>query len=366
MTSDPSSFFSPTFADARRRFLAAAERAGAGLRSYAHKATGLHGESLSTDTALIGSPSAHRVLVIESATHGVEGYCGSALQLALLEQGLLQLVPSTVAILLVHAINPYGFSWRRRGDHDNIDLNRNFVEFGDERALRNELFEKLAPHVLPRLWNEVALAAADEQLQRLAAEYGTQTVSRALRCGQHTHPGSLFYGGREPSESRRVVERIAAQQLAHAETVLILDIHTGLGAYGELELLSTAAAGSAEFERLHAGFGHRMRSTVDPNSGAANATGNIFVGYRRCLTNATVLGLAMEFGTYEQTRVQRALRADAWLHLQKQPDVPVSFAEDVREEMLEAFCPGDLQWREAVVRAGTQTFTTALKFLQDG
>jgi hypothetical protein len=41
-------------------------------------------------------------------------------------------VPSGVAIVLVHALNPFGFSKIRRFDDKNIDLNRNFLLRGEE------------------------------------------------------------------------------------------------------------------------------------------------------------------------------------------------------------------------------------------
>ena len=29
--------------------------------------------------------------------------------------------------VLLHALNPFGFAWRRRVNEDNVDLNRNFL-----------------------------------------------------------------------------------------------------------------------------------------------------------------------------------------------------------------------------------------------
>ena len=42
-------------------------------------------EALSTDVALIGDAKAERLLIMTSATHGAEGFCGSGCQLALLD-----------------------------------------------------------------------------------------------------------------------------------------------------------------------------------------------------------------------------------------------------------------------------------------
>ena len=65
---------------------------------------------------------------ISSGIHGVEGFFGSAVQLAFLDSlpPNWQPPPGTKFILL-HALNPFGFAWRRRFNEENVDLNRNFL-----------------------------------------------------------------------------------------------------------------------------------------------------------------------------------------------------------------------------------------------
>ena len=53
-----------------------------------------------------------------------------------------------VAVLLVHAVNPYGFSHLRRANEDHIDLNRNFLDFSrplSKNAGYGELHGELLP-----------------------------------------------------------------------------------------------------------------------------------------------------------------------------------------------------------------------------
>ena len=119
-----------TYAEARRRFLAAARRAGADVSSHRHPEPGLEGEELGVDVALVGPHDAEAVLVVVSGTHGVEGFTGSALQTHWLDEGLHDR-PTDVAVVLVHALNPYGFSWVRGVNEDNVVLNRNFVDWGE-------------------------------------------------------------------------------------------------------------------------------------------------------------------------------------------------------------------------------------------
>jgi hypothetical protein len=71
------------------------------------------------------------MLVLISGTHGVEGFAGSACQLAAVRLGLFGELPSDLAVLMIHSINPYGFAFCRRVTESNVDLNRNCVsDFG--------------------------------------------------------------------------------------------------------------------------------------------------------------------------------------------------------------------------------------------
>jgi hypothetical protein len=102
------------------------------IRSAAAKAAGweLHiipseyDSDLSTDIALWrADPSL--LLVHLSATHGSEGFAGSAIQIAALRNRTWLKTGASVA--LVHAVNAYGFANNRRWTENNVDLNRNCV-----------------------------------------------------------------------------------------------------------------------------------------------------------------------------------------------------------------------------------------------
>ena len=78
MTSFPT--FSADYAEAREKFLAAARIAGAEMHRYDNPTKGLKDEALSCDAAWLGPKDASRVIVAISGTHGVEGFCGSGVQ----------------------------------------------------------------------------------------------------------------------------------------------------------------------------------------------------------------------------------------------------------------------------------------------
>jgi hypothetical protein len=98
----------PSYALARADFLAAAASAGARIEHHRHPERGIDGEELAVDVAELGPVDAPDVVLVVSATHGVEGYCGSALQTGWLEERSTER-PASVRLVLVHALNPFGF-----------------------------------------------------------------------------------------------------------------------------------------------------------------------------------------------------------------------------------------------------------------
>ena len=124
--------FARSYADARAKFLPAARARDLALDSQElPDLRGVEGEVLAMDVAVLGERETESVLVLTSATHGIEGYCGSGAQVGLLhdEEFVRAVQAAGVAVLMVHAVNPHGFSYGRRVNEDNVDLNRNFHDF---------------------------------------------------------------------------------------------------------------------------------------------------------------------------------------------------------------------------------------------
>ena len=140
--------FSADYRRARQLFVAAATQAGARISSFIHPMHGPECETLATDVAWLGEADADTVLVLLSATHGVEGFSGSAAQTDFLKQ--VKTLPHGVGVLIVHAVNPHGFAWLRRVTEDGVDLNRNYIDFTHmlpiNKGLRNWLMPLYRNH----------------------------------------------------------------------------------------------------------------------------------------------------------------------------------------------------------------------------
>lgn len=218
--------FSRTYAESRGKFLDAARAAGAAITQHAHPLPGPAGEALATDTAWLGPEDASRVLVVLSATHGVEGLAGSGPQVHWLRHP--DALPADTAVLLVHAVNPHGFAWLRRVTEENVDLNRNWVDFSKPLP-ENPGYAELHAHYVPRALDAGTLAAADATIADFRRRHGDDAERVARSSGQYTHADGLFFGGTGPTWARRTSEAILAAHLGRARTVAIVDLHTGLG-----------------------------------------------------------------------------------------------------------------------------------------
>src|SRR5450432_778045 len=143
--------FSASYAEARTRFRETARGAGGALEAIANPNRGPDGGDLTADVAWFGPKQAEKVLVMVSGTHGAEGFCGSGAQVDWLRRGEHASLPAGLGVLLIHAINPYGFAWLRRVTEENVDLNRNWIDFS-QPAPENAGYDVLADIAVPREW----------------------------------------------------------------------------------------------------------------------------------------------------------------------------------------------------------------------
>lgn len=330
-----------SYGTARQEFLDAAATAGGTIVSHAHPERGPDGTVLATDVAVFGRPDArHRVLVI-SGTHGVEGFAGSMCQTLWLRDGVA--TRDDLAVVVVHAINPYGFAWVRRVNEDNVDLNRNCVDFGAGLP-ENPGYDELAAALVPESWDNDTRQATTQQLLEYAGQHGFDGLQAAVSAGQYRHPLGIFFGGTRPVWSQRTLEAIVRQHLGDASRVAILDLHTGLGEFGHGELIASHpdAAGRTRLDECF----DEYRVPADGNSVSADVQGDVLDAMGSWLPGVAVAGVAIEWGTVDIVAVSDALRADAWLHAHADPRGPE--AGPVKDQIRAAFAPDDPRWAELV------------------
>jgi hypothetical protein len=338
--------FSDSYAEARKKFVDAARRAGAKLASYKHPdERGPGGEALYLDVSVLGPGDAARVFVVGSGTHGIEGYSGSAAQRAWLRSK--PRLPKDTAVVFFHAQNPWGFAHKTRVTEENVDLNRNFIDFGKPLPA-NPGYEELHPAIAIRDWNEEAIAGVFAKLDAYRDKVGEKAFSDAFNGGQYTRPDGIFYGGARPQWANSAFRAAVETHLGRASKVAYMDLHTGIGPYLEHIYLCFHAEGSPARERARAWWGERAVNLQGvTHKKLATYSGTIIDAFAEMLPAAEVTSIVVEFGTRPRHEMQRAGMAQRWMRFEGPRD-PV-LAAKVRREYEAAFYPADPEWRRAVL-----------------
>jgi Protein of unknown function (DUF2817) len=349
--------FPADYAASRRAFLQLCSTHGAQTASFEHPARGPGGEPLATDVARFGPEEAESLLIVSSGTHGIEGLCAGGIQAALLKLGVQTERPDGVALVFVHALNPYGFAYLRRTNEDNVDLNRNFLDHSGSYP-DDAVYSEVHPLLVPEEWHGPPRAEAEAALACYVAERGARALQAAVSRGQYSHPDGLFYGGRKPAWSNDVWRSILRRFAGRARRLAAIDLHSGLGARGACELISGAIAGSREHRLARLWFGEDL---VFPGSTSTAPAAQGFLGQTLPEVLPDVAGalVVAEFGTVDFATILEVLRADNWLHARGGGRASPLWNE-IKREMRAAFVGEDVEWQAAVVERALTIVRNAL------
>ena len=355
---DAIAFFSDDYMSARTGLLAAAHTCAhlADSHSVVLQAPGEPGVSLTSELLWLGSTQAQKVLVLSSATHGVEGFVGAALQrdlLLRLQQSYR--LPEDTAVLLVFALNPWGFYRQRRCDEQGIDLNRNFIDFSQPLPA-NPGYESL----------QTAIYLEDSaQRQRLfddfRLQHGQNEFEFAISGGQYSDPQGPFYGGHQPAHGRRVIEStIERYQLAQRH-LAVVDIHSGLGLYAHGEIINDHPPGTSGFDIANRWYGASVTAPAMGTSSSVMKLGLMDYRWHELMSERGCF-VTLEFGSYNTEALFEVVLQDhrCW----KSGDAQA--IARAAHEMREHFCPRDNYWRELVLVKSRQVIQQALDGLQYG
>jgi hypothetical protein len=357
-----STYFSFDYQAARHKVLEASTAIGAKIESFKNPNSGLEGEPLYTDVALIGPKDAAAILVLVSGTHGVEGFAGSGIQTGLLQQGIASSLKPNMSIVMIHAINPYGFAHLRRFNEDNIDLNRNFVDHTKPYP-PNQGYKELANAISPKsisFWSNIKTGF---RLLCYRLKNGKNKLKVAISDGQYTHPQGLFYGGQSETWSNKTIRTIVNRYLSNAKRVVVVDFHTGLGPYGNAEVILNEKEDSPIYKRAVESWGDsRVKTTVSGKSVSVPLQAALKLVFSKMLPNAEVTAVILEFGTLPAMKVFWALRAENWLHHHGGKGHPD--AKRIKNDLLRAFYPDSEDWKSQVWKKGKEVVEQALVHLQ--
>ena len=352
-------YFAVDYFAARDRFSQLAARQAAWARRCPIQAPSIGGKELTIDAAYFGAPSPARLVIISSGIHGAEGFAGSALQQQLVtDLRAMPPLPSSCGLLLIHAINPYGFAHLRRVNENNVDLNRNcLARFPGPANLAYGTFDPLL--------NPTSPPGRDLFKAKLAwtgIRHGMRAGKRAIASGQYAFAKGLFYGGTERQESITIFEQLLRR--ASAETtkqVLHIDLHTGLGRYGHYKLLTDLPEESHELQQLQKWFGtDKVTTSQIKKTSMYPAFGDIGELTQAVFNHCRVYPATLEFGTYSLWHTLAVLRAENRLHYYGTVDSAAG--RKIKADFQETFCPADPKWRLAILEKGGKVLRQAIEY----
>jgi hypothetical protein len=312
------------------------------------------------DVVREGPEEAQSLLIVSSACHGVEGYCGSGVQVQALQDSAWREAAraSKVAVLYIHALNPYGFSHVRRVTHENVDLNRNFQDYSQPLPV-NEAYREVEPLLLPEVWPPNA--ANQQATADYIAQHGMTGLQAAVTRGQHQYPDGMFFGGAGPTWSNLTLRKVLQQHARQTQRLAWIDLHTGLGPSGVGERIFACADDAAAFGRARAWWGPKITSIYDGSSTSAFLTGLMWMAaYQEC-PQAEYTGLALEYGTQPMDKVMMALRAEHWLH--NHPQASADLKAQIKQDLMDAFYTDTDAWRTQILAQAQEAMHQAVRGL---
>lgn len=308
---------------------------------YQHPLKGPNSQKLACDVVWLGKENADNVLVLVSGLHGVEGGVGSALQTDVLNR--YKRIPNNCAVVLIHALNPWGFAWASRADHQGIDVNRNFIDFD-------------LPHPstdITDLWKQ--LSSGQLKFEELALD---KEQFERISQGQYEYENAPFYGGKAASWSRNIIETVIKDimSIPHKQ-VFVIDIHSGLGNYGSGDIICDHPADSAGFRLANSLFG---KTVIAPS--ASDSTYGAKFGLHDYIWQKQgehVCFITLEFGTHGNDRLLSVLADDQKWQMNDNTDWSDSSLTS-KHALQDFFCPEEKQWQELVLFRGRQVIEIAL------
>ena len=147
--------------------------------------------------------------------------------------------------------------------------------------------------------------------------------------------------------------------MAGASAAAFIDLHSGIGGWCEHVFLCFHSPGSPAYERARAWWGERaVNRQGSTHKAVAMYRGLLADAFVQALPGVQTTAVVIEFGTRSRAEVQKANLSLRWLRMHGAAHP--ALAERVSRDYVEAFYPGESEWREAVVAQSSGFIREAL------
>lgn len=366
----PCECFSETYFEARDKFRQAvkAVATNTSVKLYTYSVFQDGGDDYTMDIAVIEG-SKPGTVIHTSGYHGVEGYAGSAIQVAWLNK--LKAIPTqdNPTLILVHVVNPWGMATFRRTNENNVDLNRNGLHQDEWKEVLNRdpnignyqdfdlmLFNPRRP---PTLWDRycgIYLIAGRAILQN-----GISTLKRAMVSGQYHYEKGIFYGGTKLQPSLQILYEFLEAHVPRDKVVTMINVHTGLGPSGQ-DTIITASNSDIRPQELHTVFTESKipsltQAATEVAAGYDLARGTAEHFFSRLFSKESHWIVTQEFGTIRMEFVGIALILENMARQYLPTQQAVQWTKLTRI----AFYKRTAKWRKDVLVRGLRVLQQAIE-----
>ncbi len=364
------SYFRESYSECRNEFIRAADDV---KNRYEHVELSSIRVDSPTDTNLTidwcyipAHKAPKRLLILTSAVHGVEGYAGSAIQQMFLKELIDDQYLEDMGVLLIHAVNPYGFKNNRRFTENNIDLNRNSSNTPDLYSSVNSGYAELNLFLNPE--KVVNLTGFDNMFFHLTAvgqiaKKSMGVLRQAVLQGQYQFEKGVYFGGKALEAPVIAVAELVQDIAEPYETVFSIDLHTGYGTNGTLHLFPDPLKDSEKKARIEAIFAGNSIDWGDSDD-FYTVTGSFASYLETIIPEKDYMTMTFEFGTLDTKTTMGSIRA---LHnvIVENQGVQYGYKSaqtmaDVKARYLEGYYPASEKWRSKVIQDARPLLSQAL------
>lgn len=308
-----------------------------------------------------------RLFILSSGLHGLEGYAGSAVQQMFLKEMLPEMDLAEMGVLVIHALNPYGFKYKRRVDKNNIDLNRNCKPDARQYDIQNDSYGELNSWLNSS--RKVSLTKFEHFFYPFYAmkriiKYSLPVLRQAVLQGQYQYEQGIYYGGRELVPSIRDVRELIERKASAYEMIFNIDLHTGYGENGTLHLFQAPLKDDTIKKRLEQIFDGYVIDWGDAKD-FYNVTGDYLAYIGHFFPDKYYFPMAFEYGTLDTRSLFGSFRALHNVMAENQGFhhgyASLEDEKETREKFIEGFYPSSLEWRSKVIDDSRTVLKNALK-----
>ena len=286
--------------------------------------------------------------IIISGTHGVEGYAGTAIQCKTLDNFIQkkQLYrQEDMSYLFIHALNPYGYQHNRRCTKQNIDLNRNYLDFFPKTIYPDQIFELIITYLFSFKFIFLFFS--------ILFQYGYTKSREYIVKGQYNHSQGLFYGGtRKQQNIRELAHMLDTIDLSSFTDIHIFDIHTGLGKYGNLSVMVP----NHTYEELTK-FIKCNETTNLVNISVSNmyqdSKGSITEGMEDYLKHRSFKGtlypIILEYGTYSNIQIFIGLLMENYYYINNSNNCNEKELCKSQNKLRDLFYINEPEWKQMIL-----------------